>query len=476
MGDSTPAPLDDVVLKLKREFGTAVLQPGESAYEEENGRFWNRDNSDVRPKAILTPSSSQDAASIIHTLSSTKTPFAIRSGGYMPTPSYNTSPSILLSLRRFSSIELLQGDRVRFGTGCQWGSVYDVLEPHGLVVPGGRSRHVGVGGFLLHGGISHFYGATGWACESILAFEVVLPDGRVVEASQGREEELFWALKGGGKNFGCVTAFTMQCQRLGKIWGGSRVALGTPGVAVQVFDATHGLLGEEVDEKAHVEVISFYNPYACPGGDPMFSLSLAYAGEVEKPEGLKAFLEVEAVADTTRPTSQRELADDEKNFIGFDKRALFRGFSYRGSPELTLDVYNAFYAAAKASGMFELEPSALAAVLWSPINRKMAARTSAVSLGEDAEPYLLFCMNFRWENPEVSTKMHSIANRIADELKQKLRDADAFIPYTYGNIAGVDDVTYAGLPEKTRQRLREVAAKYDPQGVFQKQVAGFKLE
>jgi hypothetical protein len=71
--------------------------------------------------------------------------------------------------------------------------------------------------------------------------------------------------------------------------------------------------------------------------------------------------------------------------------------------------------------------------------------------------------------------MHAVADRIAETLKKKLRDAGAFVPFTYGNVAGVQDMTFEAHPEKTQKRLRGVAEKYDPEGVFQKQVPGFKL-
>lgn len=83
---------------------------------------------------------------------------------------------------------------------------------------------------------------------------------------------------------------------------------------------------------------------------------------------------------------------------------------------------------------------------------------------------------FRWERSEASEKMHAIADGITETFKNKLRDAGAFVPFTYANVAGVDDMTFAGLPEETRKKLRGVAAKYDPEGVFQNQVTGFKIE
>ncbi|KAJ4303161.1 hypothetical protein N0V90_002054 [Kalmusia sp. IMI 367209] len=475
--DTTNTTANPAVLqKLTEEVPKAVLTPDSPQYEQELPKFWNKDNASIRPSAILTPSTPQETGNILRILSETGTDFAIRSGGYMPVPGYNTSSSILISTVNLNKIEVLPGDLVQFGAGLQWGSVYDFLEPRGLVVPGGRSRPVGVSGFLLHGGVSHFYGEVGWACESVTEFEVVLADGRVVTANEKESADLYWALKGGGKNFGVVTAFTMKTCALPKMWGGPRLALGNEGTVGRVFKTMHEGLEEGRDEKAHVEVISFYNPHACPSGDPLFALCLAYAGETERPEALRGFWEIDSVADMTRVTTQRGLADDEKEFVGYDKRGLFRAFSYRGGPELTAELYKEFYALVKESDVFKDDPTTIAAMLWLPATRKLAEGNSAISIGEQAQPYLSVNIVLRWDKPEVSQDMHSFADQVIQRLSKKVKDAGAHLQFTYANIAGVGDMTFAGLPEKTKKRLSEVAEKYDPQGVFQKQVPGFKLE
>ncbi|KAK7184325.1 FAD binding domain-containing protein [Paraphaeosphaeria sporulosa] len=467
---------------LSRAFPHAVLRPGEPRYEEENGRFWNQDNADVRPAGIVAPGDADETAKILQVLSDTKTPFAIRSGGYMPVPGFNTSPSILISLSRLTYVSLLPSPSqdgetplVKFGAGNTWGRIYDALSPHGLVVPGARSRPIGVGGFLLYGGVSHFYASVGWACEAVTEFEVALASGIVVTANATQNADLFWALKGGGANFGVVTSFTMRTRKLKKLWGGVRVAVGTQLTALQVFTALHEGIQGDVDEKAHVEVITFYTPEMCGSGDALFVLSLAYAAEVENPVALKGFLDIEAVSDGTRMTTQRDLAGDDKVNVGYDKRGLFRAFSYRGGGELTLDIYTTYYALVKASGLFDADPSAMAALLWLPAGRNLAAGTGVMALGEEAEPYLSCSICMRWSDPSASARIHAIADSIAEKLKKKLRDAGAFVTFAYGNIAGVQDQTFSGLPEKTRRRLNDVARNYDPEGVFQTQVPGFKL-
>lgn len=322
MDETTTTTTPPILLTLLQSFPTAVHTPNSPTYPPLNAAFWNLDNALTHPLAILTPSTASETALLLSHLATTRTPFAIRSGGYAPL--HNTSPSLLLSTSRLTALSLNSDDTVSIGAGLTWGAVYDFLTPHGLVVPGARARPVGVAGFLLHGGISHFYAEAGWACEAVVAFEVALADGRVVRAAAGGEHaELYWALKGGGKNFGVVTAFTMRTRRLGRMWGGQRVVRGGEGVAERVLGEVHALHGErgEENEKAHAEVIAVFDPSVCEGGEEMFVLQLAWAGEEGgEVEALKGFREGECVVDGTRWTTQGELAGDDGSFVGFDKR------------------------------------------------------------------------------------------------------------------------------------------------------------
>ena len=109
--------------------------------------------------------------------------------------------------------------------GGTWGSVYDALAPHGVTVTGGRSAAVGVGGFLLGGGNSFHSASHGFGCDNVENFEVVLADGRVVNANSADNSDLWVALKGGSGNFGLVTRFDMRAIQYADtdvphIWGG----------------------------------------------------------------------------------------------------------------------------------------------------------------------------------------------------------------------------------------------------------------
>ena len=106
------------------------------------------------------------------------------------------------------------------GVGSTWGSVYARLDPLQLSVNGGRAGDIGVGGLTLGGGISYLGLRTGWTCDSVANFEVVLADGRIVNANNDENSDLLWALRGGTNNFGIVTRVDLQSFDQGGMWGG----------------------------------------------------------------------------------------------------------------------------------------------------------------------------------------------------------------------------------------------------------------
>lgn len=173
------------------------------------------------PALIVQASSTADIARAL----SSDLPIAVRSGGhggFIAPDGY-----LLLDLSGFASIDVLDGGRVRIGTGALWGDVAVALEAHGLALTSGDTYTVGVGGLTLGGGVGWMVRQHGLAFDSLLSAEVVLVDGRVVTASDDTEPDLFWALRGGGGNFGVVTSFTFQAHPLGAVVAGSVTLDGT---------------------------------------------------------------------------------------------------------------------------------------------------------------------------------------------------------------------------------------------------------
>lgn len=131
----------------------------------------------------------------------------------------NIQNGLTIDLRHLSLVEV-SSDRslTRVGTGNTWQAVYKKLEPLRLAVVGGRHGGVGVGGLTLGGGISFFSGLHGLACDNVLEFQVVLANGSIVVADTDCHADLYWALKGGGNNFGIVTRMDLATFKQGDMW------------------------------------------------------------------------------------------------------------------------------------------------------------------------------------------------------------------------------------------------------------------
>ncbi|MET0955946.1 MAG: FAD-binding protein [Cryobacterium sp.] len=172
-----------------------------------------------RPQLAARPTDAADVAAAIAYARAQGLELSVRSGGHSP---LNTNDGgMVLDLSRIRAVEVLGGDRVRLGSGATWGSVAQELLDDDLAVSSGDTYSVGVGGLTLGGGIGWLVRQHGLAIDSLLEADVVLTDGAIVTASETSEPELFWALRGGGGNFGVVTRFTFQAHPLRGVFFGT---------------------------------------------------------------------------------------------------------------------------------------------------------------------------------------------------------------------------------------------------------------
>ncbi|POH68371.1 hypothetical protein C3B59_06330 [Cryobacterium zongtaii] len=171
-----------------------------------------------RPALAVRPTTAADVAAAIAYARAQGLVLSVRSGGHSP---LNTNDGgMVLDLSRIRDVEVLEGNRVRLGSGATWGGVAQDLIEYDLAVSSGDTYTVGVGGLTLGGGIGWLVRQHGLAIDSLREVEVVLPSGAVVRASESSEPELFWALRGGGGNFGVATRFTFQAHPLrGVVFG-----------------------------------------------------------------------------------------------------------------------------------------------------------------------------------------------------------------------------------------------------------------
>lgn len=187
----------------------AVLTPGDDAYLEAATVAKGPGS----PTAVVRPADAADVAAAVAFARDNELVLSVRSGGHDSLGRSTNDGGLVIDLRSIADI-VVDGDLVTIGGGARWGEVATALAPHGLALSSGDTKSVGVGGLTLGGGVGWFVRLWGLAIDSLVSAEVVLADGRVVTASETSEPDLFWAIRGGGGNFGVVTRFTFRARPL----------------------------------------------------------------------------------------------------------------------------------------------------------------------------------------------------------------------------------------------------------------------
>lgn len=194
--------------------GEAILPDG-AGYEEARKVF--NAMIDRRPALIVRCASTKDVVAAVDFARESDLPVAVRSGGHSVAGMSVCDGGVLIDLD-MSQVDVDPQRRIaRAGGGTVWGDFDAATQEHGLHTPGGRVTTTGLGGFTTGGGYGWTSSRHGLACDNLVSAEVVTADGRVLMASADENDELFWAIRGGGGNFGVVTRFDFRLHPLGPI-------------------------------------------------------------------------------------------------------------------------------------------------------------------------------------------------------------------------------------------------------------------
>jgi len=183
-----------------------AIRPGDPEYDAARTTFAGT----AEPSVVLRPTDASEVAAAVEHVRAAGLELAVRSGGHSPLGFSNSDGGAVIDLSRLDSVEVLDGGRVRIGAGATWGPAAAALDAHGLAITSGDTTSVGVGGLTQAGGMGWMVRKHGLTIDSVLAAEVVTASGEVVRADAESHADLFWAIRGGGGNFGVVTAFEFQ--------------------------------------------------------------------------------------------------------------------------------------------------------------------------------------------------------------------------------------------------------------------------
>jgi FAD/FMN-containing dehydrogenase len=193
---------------LQSAIAGEVVLPGSSDYESVRKPAISRFH-DVRPQAVVLCRTPTDVSETISFASRCGLPTAARSGGHC-FAGYSSTHGMVIDVSPMRSISV-SGAVATVGAGTSLGEVYDALEAHALTIPAGCGPSVGIAGLTLGGGLGILGRKYGLTSDQLLAAQVVVADGRVIECDEHHDGELFWALRGaGGGNFGVLTSLTFN--------------------------------------------------------------------------------------------------------------------------------------------------------------------------------------------------------------------------------------------------------------------------
>lgn len=200
-------------------FAGRFTTPEDHGYEEARAVY--NAMIDRRPALIATAADAEDVARVVDFAAKKDVLLAVRGGAHNGAGLGTVDDGIVLDLSALKSIEVDPGSHtVRVGGGCTWGEVDAATGAYGLATPSGIISTTGVGGLTLGGGLGHLTRKCGLTIDNLLEAEVVLASGERVRASATENADLFWAIRGGGGNFGVVTSFLFRLHEVGTIVGG----------------------------------------------------------------------------------------------------------------------------------------------------------------------------------------------------------------------------------------------------------------
>jgi FAD/FMN-containing dehydrogenase len=199
---------------LRSTISGAVITPGDPGYDTARS-LWNG-SFDRHPAVIACCASAADVAAAIGFAEASGLEISVRGGAHSFSGASAGDDGLMIHLGAMSSIAVdPDGRRARVGGGATWADVDAATQKHGLAVTGGVISDTGVGGLTLGGGMGWLANRHGYTIDNLESAEVVLADGRIVRASETEHPDLFWALRGGGGNFGVVTEFTYRLHPVG---------------------------------------------------------------------------------------------------------------------------------------------------------------------------------------------------------------------------------------------------------------------
>ncbi|MFP3914333.1 MAG: FAD-binding oxidoreductase [Actinomycetota bacterium] len=446
MSDSTIDPA-----RIRAAVTGEVIGPDDSRYDEARSVFYG--GFDYRPAVIVRPAGTEDVARAVGLAAETGAELAIRSGGHSLAGHSTTEGGVVLDLGAMRELEIDLAARTAWAeTGLTAGEYTSAVGEHGLATGFGDTGSVGIGGITLSGGIGFLARRHGLTIDSVVGAEVVTADGRILAIDADSHPDLFWAIRGGGGNFGVVTRLGFRLHPVSGIVGGMLVLPASPEVVAQFVEEAEGA-SEDLTTIANL-MVAPPMPFLPPEvhGRLVLVALMAHTGDTETGTAdVGRFRNLaEPLADTLQPMRYPQLFIEEPP--DFHPTAV-------GINLFT----DAFDVADAKTAISHLEAStAMASVVQLRVLGGAVSRVPADATAfAHRDRKMMLNVAAMYQDPgEVELHTRWVRG-LADALRRG--DDGAYSGFVG---AGDDSGPERAYPPATWQRLRAVKRRYDPGNLF----------
>jgi hypothetical protein len=428
-----------------------VIAPDDAEYDRARTVFYG--GIDRRPAVIVRPADASQVARVVSAARETGLELAVRSGGHSLAGHGVCDGGIVLDLSDMRGLEIDPEGRTAWAqTGLTAGQYAKATAAHGLATGFGDTGSVGIGGLTLGGGVGYLSRAHGLTIDDLLAAEMVTADGNIVEVDAENHPDLFWAIRGGGGNFGVATRFKFRLHDLDGVVGGMLMLPATAEI-VRSFVAQAEAAPDELSTIANI-MPAPPMPFVPPEqhGRLVVMGLLCYAGPPEAAEPVLAPFRSLAtpIADMVRPIPYPEMfPPEEEDFhptaIG---HTMFVDSVGQDAAETIVERLESSDATMRVTQL---------RVLGGAIARVPAEATAYAHRGSR----IMANVAAFYDGPEDKAVREAWVNDLAAELRQE--DGGAYV-----NFLGEDGAERirAAYPDATWDRLTAIKATYDPTNLF----------
>ncbi|POR33263.1 FAD-linked oxidoreductase [Tolypocladium paradoxum] len=433
-----------------------VLSPGDDGFQQSLMR-WSY--SAIKPAAVVVqPGTVDEVSTAVKYATANNISLVVMGGGHSTSGASSSDGGMVIDLRRMNAVKVdTAAKTVTFGGGCKWKEVDEACAEHGLATVGGTVNHTGVGGLALGGGYGWLTSKYGLTIDNLVSVEVVLADGRIVKASGSENQDLFWAVRGAGQNFGAVTSFTSKVYPQGDVWTGLVLfALDKMPEVVAFANWFH--------EHNTGDESFFFGPFGeVPGvpGPVLFCMVFKDGTQAEGEAFFKPLLDIGPVASMARSMPYRE-ANSQLPNRDEKKRRLQGGANF--VMPLTVEFVDSVVSEllpfvtersiGSGSGvMFELFP-----------NKKIREVAGDATAFPSRGNFYNAATIFTWDDAAMDGEVRQFNRRIIGMIREKGFQGGGG---QYNNYDGeyLDPKRAFG---SNLSRLQELKRKFDPENVFSK--------